>query len=574
MTAPRRPGSRAHPATIILAALLAITAIAGQLPPVAAQAPPPVTVPDPIDTPPDPVVSEAARRLSLGRDLLAVLGDRLTAQRLDEDAKRSELDAQINVLDWRKRVRQSLLEKIAVDTSDLLGTRRDHQGHVVNMVDLLQGSLFAVANGTQMLMLDPLEASRQQYNNGLYEAAAAFLQRVLREEAARIKSLEASLAETRGRVRPSETAIHEAEEMVSSALAAYETAKATREETEALIKKISSFARFPVIDINLIVLDAYLRATRRVDIADQACGLEWWAVAAVGYVETGHARGRGMLIDGTVIDEIIGPTLDGTEGNQLVVDTDNGELDGDPMYDHGVGPMQFIPETWKNRGADGNNDGFKDAYNFYDAALATARMLCANRGDQRLSTVTGFGNAVFAYNPSKDYVRKVTDIAVRYQRAELIPSRAVSLIAGGMPGTSADEILRQLTDAGWQPKVLSVGDPNAIAAALTPKAVNTPILLSGIVLAIADPAWSIDDQLRVLGEVARASNGLRVVWVPTAPFVKRSAEADKAYADLLAANPHVQIGSTVVPPRTPWCGNLLACPGWRLWLDAVLSQLG
>jgi len=257
-----------------------------------------------------------------------------------------------------------------------------------------------------------------------------------------------------------------------------------------------------------------------------------------------------------------------------VVDTDKGELDGDPVYDHGVGPMQFIPETWKNRGADGNNDGYKDPYNFYDAALATARMLCASRGDQRMSTVTGFGNAVFAYNASKDYVRKVTEVAMKYQKAELTPSRAVSLIAGGVPATSANEILRQLTDAGWQPKVLSVGDPNAITAALTPKTPQMPVVLSGIILAIADPAWNVDDQLRVLGEVARASNGLRVVWVPTAAFAKRTPEAEKAYTDLLAANPQVQIGSTVIPPRTAWCGNLLACPGWKDWLDAVLSQLG
>jgi membrane-bound lytic murein transglycosylase B len=561
---------------VVLAALLAVTAPACPLTPAAAQAPPALTAPGPIDAPPDPVVSEAARRLSLGRDLLAVLGDRLTAQHVDEDAKRAELDAQIETLDWRRRVRQSLLEKIAVDTSDLIGTKRDHQRHVINMVDLLQGSLFSVATGTQLLMIDPVDASRQQYHEGLYEAAAAYLQRVLHEEEARIKTLDASLAETRVQVGISETAIEEAEEKVGNALASYETAKTTREDTEALIRKLAtaSFARYPEIDINVIVLDAYLRAARRVDIADQACGLEWWAIAAVGYVETGHARGRGMMADGTVIDEIIGPTLDGTEGNQLVVDTDKGALDGDPVYDHGVGPMQFIPETWKNRGADGNNDGFKDPYNFYDAALATARLLCSNRGDQRMSTVTGFGNAIFAYNPSKDYVRKVTDIAVKYQKAELTPSRAVSLIAGGIPATSANEILRQLTDAGWQPKVLSTGDPNAITTALQPKTPKTPIILSGMVLAIADPTWNIDDQLRVLSEVARASNGLRVLWVPTAPFVKRSPEAERAYTDLLAANPQVQIGSTVIPPRTPWCGNLSACPGWKDWLDAVLSQLG
>jgi membrane-bound lytic murein transglycosylase B len=558
--------------TIAVATLAAVCAMVAPAARVEAQAPPAVAAPT--NAPPDPVVSEAARRLSLGRDLLAVLGDRLTAQNLEERERRTELDAQIATLDWRRRVRHALLEKIAVDAADLSGTRRSYQGHVTNMVDLVQGSLFAVADGTRLLVLDPAEASQQKYNSGLYEAAAAFLKKVLHEEAARIKALETSLIQTRAQVKISEAFIEAAEEDVANSLATYQTAKAAREETENLIRKISTSTRYPVIDINLIVLDAYLRAARRVDVADRACGLEWWAIAAVGWVETGHARGRGMAPDGTVLDEIIGPTLDGTEGNQLVVDTDKGELDGDPVYDHGVGPMQFIPETWKNRGADGNNDGYKDPYNFYDAALATARLLCSSRGDQRLSTVTGFGNAVFAYNNSKDYVRKVTEIAIKYQKAELTPSRAVSVIAGGIPGSSANEIVRQLTDAGWQPKVLSVGDRNAISAALTPQTLKTPVVLSGLVLAIADPAWNADDQFRVLADVTHASNGLRVVWVPTAPFAKRSAELDKAYSELLAANPQVQIGSAVVPPRTPWCGNLTACPGWAAWLDAVLSQLG
>src|SRR5688572_28059991 len=136
MTVSRRTRSRPRGAAIALAALLAVTAVACPLAPAESQVPPKAAAP--IDAPIDPVVSEAARRLSLGRDLLAVLGDRLTAQHLEEAAKRAELDAQIENLDWRRRVRQSLLEKIAVDTSDLVGTKRDHQRHVINMVDLVQ----------------------------------------------------------------------------------------------------------------------------------------------------------------------------------------------------------------------------------------------------------------------------------------------------------------------------------------------------------------------------------------------------------------------------------------------------
>jgi len=165
MTATHRTRTRPFSTTIFVVAIAALIAVAGQMAPVGAQAPPAVKAP--IDAPPDPVVSEAARRLSLGRDLLAVLGDRLTAQHAEESKQRAALDTQIANLDWRRRVRQSLLEKIAVDTNDLAETKRDHQGHVSNMVDLLQGSLFDVADGTQLLYLDPQEASQQQYNTGL-----------------------------------------------------------------------------------------------------------------------------------------------------------------------------------------------------------------------------------------------------------------------------------------------------------------------------------------------------------------------------------------------------------------------
>ena len=201
-----RSGSRTRPfSTTALVAITALVALVGQFAPAAALAPPGVTAP--VNSPPDPVVSEAARRLSLGRDLVAVLGDRLTAQHGEEDRDRAELDAKIDNLDLRRRARQALLERIAVDTSDLTGTKRDHQGHLTNMVDLLQGSLFAVASGTQLLMIDPQKASDQQYHEELYEAAAAYLQRVLHDEEARIKSLESSIAEKRVSLVASQTAI-------------------------------------------------------------------------------------------------------------------------------------------------------------------------------------------------------------------------------------------------------------------------------------------------------------------------------------------------------------------------------
>ena len=51
-------------------------------------------------------------------------------------------------------------------------------------------------------------------------------------------------------------------------------------------------------------------------------------------------------------------------------------LDGEPEYARAMGPMQFIPETWKLYGVDANNDGIISPDNFDDAALSAAGYLC------------------------------------------------------------------------------------------------------------------------------------------------------------------------------------------------------
>ena len=45
-------------------------------------------------------------------------------------------------------------------------------------------------------------------------------------------------------------------------------------------------------------------------------------------------------------------------------------------YARAMGPMQFIPETWKLYGVDANNDGVVSPDNFDDAALSAAGYLC------------------------------------------------------------------------------------------------------------------------------------------------------------------------------------------------------
>ncbi len=96
----------------------------------------------------------------------------------------------------------------------------------------------------------------------------------------------------------------------------------------------------------------------------------------------------------------------------LIEDTDDGRLDDDTTYDRAVGPMQFIPQTWRRYNADGNVDGESDPQNIYDSALAAARYLCA--ATTTMTTLEGQKLAYFAYNHDIEYTENVLEAGQRY----------------------------------------------------------------------------------------------------------------------------------------------------------------
>lgn len=152
------------------------------------------------------------------------------------------------------------------------------------------------------------------------------------------------------------------------------------------------------------VFAAYQRAETSVARTDPGCGLRWELLAAIGKVESGHARGGAVDADGDTLTPITGPALDG-DGFALIHDTEGGVWDGDAVYDRAVGPMQFLPTTWKTWGADGNGDGEANPDNVYDAALAAGHYLCA--GDRDLRTGADLDRAILSYNYSRDYLNLV-----------------------------------------------------------------------------------------------------------------------------------------------------------------------
>ena len=105
-------------------------------------------------------------------------------------------------------------------------------------------------------------------------------------------------------------------------------------------------------------------------------GLSWTVLAAIGQVESDHGRNAGRSSAGA------------------------------------LGPMQFMPATWRAYGVDGDGDGKADIMNPYDAVPGAAKYLCANgagRGGRQLYS------AVWQYNHADWYVQKVLNLAKAYQ---------------------------------------------------------------------------------------------------------------------------------------------------------------
>lgn len=172
-----------------------------------------------------------------------------------------------------------------------------------------------------------------------------------------------------------------------------------------------------VTNIPQRALESYANAHAMMAAAHPNCRITWVTLAAIAAVESKHGgfEGRTLLPDGRPSAPIIGPTLNGSPGVKAIGDTDNGLLDGDKVWDHAVGPFQFIPSTWAKWRADGNGDGITDPQNIDDASVAAAQYLCAD--NRNLSSGDGWLRAILSYNDSLDYAQEVYGFAQAYARS-------------------------------------------------------------------------------------------------------------------------------------------------------------
>ncbi|MEO7745965.1 MAG: lytic murein transglycosylase, partial [Actinomycetota bacterium] len=144
--------------------------------------------------------------------------------------------------------------------------------------------------------------------------------------------------------------------------------------------------------------------------APAGCHLPVSLLAAIGQVESGSLAGRSIDAHHRAVPGVFGPVLSGG-GYAAIHDSDGGALDGDPRWDRAVGPMQFIPGTWRAFGRDGDADGARDPQNVYDAAASAATYLCL--GGRDLRAAADLQSAVLSYNHSTAYVDLVLSWQLR-----------------------------------------------------------------------------------------------------------------------------------------------------------------
>ena len=167
-------------------------------------------------------------------------------------------------------------------------------------------------------------------------------------------------------------------------------------------------------------LRAYATAELRAgEGPDRDCRVGWTTLAGIGWVESRH----GTIGGRTSARRTAGPPPRSWDRRwtaraafAAVRATPGARTwHGDAVWEHAVGPMQFLPGTWRTWAADGDRDGRRDPLDLDDAAAGSARYLCA--GGRDLGRARGWQAAVLSYNRSRAYVDEVYAAASEYAAA-------------------------------------------------------------------------------------------------------------------------------------------------------------
>jgi hypothetical protein len=210
------------------------------------------------------------------------------------------------------------------------------------------------------------------------------------------------------------------------------------------------------LGIPALALTAYRNAERVMARAMPGCGVSWNLLAGIGRIESMHAFGGATDARGNTINPIYGPALDGTlPGNEIIVQSS--AANGGVVYARAMGPMQFLPDTWRRYAADRDNP-----QNLFDSTLAAARYLCS--GGLNLRDQSQVLTAVMRYNNSMSYTQNVLGWAAAY--ATGVPPMNLPPIEGPIPPLGNMDVVvgsanvdRTGHGAQPRPRETSTGDP-------------------------------------------------------------------------------------------------------------------
>jgi Transglycosylase SLT domain len=228
------------------------------------------------------------------------------------------------------------------------------------------------------------------------------------------------------------------------------------------------------LGIPAVVLGAYQSAERNLVASRPGCHLSWSVLAGIGRIESGHARGGRIDAAGNALGPILGPPLDGSPGVAAIADTDRGMLDQDTVWDRAVGPMQFIPSSWRSYSVDGNGDGVASPHSIYDSTLAAGGYLCSGGGD--LSDPVQLQAAVFRYNHSATYVSTVLRWAHAYL-AGAVPTAPAPIVVSNAPQAAALQAAAApvaTTQPAPPPPTTTSSPPPPLVTTPPPSPVTTP----------------------------------------------------------------------------------------------------
>jgi len=274
------------------------------------------------------------------------------------------------------------------------------------------------------------------------------------------------------RVAADVTAMPSASVTVVSFTSAEETVAPEQDATEAGGTGSGGVRPTGGLGIPDLVLQAYQQAAERLARSHPGCGVSWHLLAGIGKVESGHASGGRVDDSGRTHRPILGPRLDGVS-TAAIRDSDGGALDGDTVWDRAVGPMQFIPGTWKAYGTDADGDGVADPHNVFDAALSAGRYLCAGGGD--LTTEEGRIAALLRYNRSMSYVRTVLAWAEAYESGQVrsTPALPPGPAPAAAAGTTTPAPGSTTTPPSSTPTSPTTGSPTSPAGPAAPTSPTT-----------------------------------------------------------------------------------------------------